>query len=90
MTAELTPDYDERTSLSSIRMSFSIIGGVLAAIPQQPDHQPVPAGRLARLHSGRGHLGAVHHRAVLHRLLRHRRGGAGGRRKAGLGRPKLL
>jgi GPH family glycoside/pentoside/hexuronide:cation symporter len=31
MTAELTPDYDERTSLSSIRMSFSIIGGVLAA-----------------------------------------------------------
>lgn len=31
MTAELTPDYDERTSLSSIRMSFSIIGGVVAA-----------------------------------------------------------
>jgi GPH family glycoside/pentoside/hexuronide:cation symporter len=31
MTAELTPDYNERTSLSSIRMSFSIIGGVLAA-----------------------------------------------------------
>ncbi len=31
LTAELTPDYDERTRLSSVRMSFSIIGGVLAA-----------------------------------------------------------
>jgi len=31
MTAELTPDYDERTSLTSIRMIFSIVGGVLAA-----------------------------------------------------------
>jgi GPH family glycoside/pentoside/hexuronide:cation symporter len=31
MTAELTQDYDERTRLSSVRMSFSIVGGVLAA-----------------------------------------------------------
>jgi GPH family glycoside/pentoside/hexuronide:cation symporter len=31
LTAELTQDYDERTRLSSVRMSFSIIGGVLAA-----------------------------------------------------------
>ncbi len=31
LTAELTQDYDERTRLSSVRMSFSILGGVLAA-----------------------------------------------------------
>ncbi len=31
LTAELTPDYDERTRLSSVRLSFSIVGGVLAA-----------------------------------------------------------
>jgi GPH family glycoside/pentoside/hexuronide:cation symporter len=31
LTPELTPDYDERTNLSSIRFSFSILGGVLAA-----------------------------------------------------------
>lgn len=31
LTPELTPDYDERTSLTSVRLSFSIIGGVLAA-----------------------------------------------------------
>ena len=31
LTAELTQDYDERTQLSSVRMSFSILGGVLAA-----------------------------------------------------------
>jgi GPH family glycoside/pentoside/hexuronide:cation symporter len=31
LTAELTDDYDERTRLSSVRMSFSILGGVLAA-----------------------------------------------------------
>lgn len=31
MTPELTHDYDERTSLSSYRFSFSILGGVLAA-----------------------------------------------------------
>jgi len=31
LTAELTPDYDERTRLSSVRMGFSILGGVLAA-----------------------------------------------------------
>jgi len=31
LTPELTPDYDERTRLSSVRMSFSILGGVLAA-----------------------------------------------------------
>jgi GPH family glycoside/pentoside/hexuronide:cation symporter len=31
LTAELTQDYDERTRLSSVRMSFSIVGGVLAA-----------------------------------------------------------
>lgn len=31
LTPELTPDYDERTSLNSYRFSFSILGGVLAA-----------------------------------------------------------
>jgi GPH family glycoside/pentoside/hexuronide:cation symporter len=31
LTPELTPDYDERTSLTSVRLSFSVIGGVLAA-----------------------------------------------------------
>lgn len=31
LTAELTPDYDERTSLNAFRFSFSILGGVLAA-----------------------------------------------------------
>lgn len=45
MTAELTQDYDERTRLSSVRMSFSIIGGVLAAffhgiIVSQFPHDP--------------------------------------------------
>ncbi|MEI8133170.1 MAG: MFS transporter [Leptolinea sp.] len=45
MTAELTQDYDERTRLSSVRMSFSILGGVLAAffhgiIVSQFPHDP--------------------------------------------------
>ncbi|MGH7463121.1 MAG: MFS transporter, partial [Longimicrobiales bacterium] len=31
LTAELSPDYDERTSLNSFRFSFSILGSVLAA-----------------------------------------------------------
>ncbi len=31
LTPELTPDYDERTRLSSFRFGFSILGGVLAA-----------------------------------------------------------
>lgn len=31
LTAELTSDYDERTSLNAFRFSFSILGGVLAA-----------------------------------------------------------
>jgi len=31
LTPELTPDYDERTSLTSVRMSFSILGSTLAA-----------------------------------------------------------
>lgn len=31
LTPELTPDYDERTSLNSYRFSFSILGGMLAA-----------------------------------------------------------
>lgn len=31
LTPELTPDYDERTNLSSFRFGFSILGGVLAA-----------------------------------------------------------
>ncbi|MBI3242020.1 MAG: MFS transporter [Chloroflexi bacterium] len=31
LTAELTLDYDERTSLNSFRFSFSILGGVLSA-----------------------------------------------------------
>lgn len=45
LTAELTQDYDERTRLSSVRMSFSILGGVLAAflhgiiVSQFPDNE---------------------------------------------------
>lgn len=31
LTAELTTDYDERTSLTAYRMAFSILGGLLAA-----------------------------------------------------------
>jgi glycoside/pentoside/hexuronide:cation symporter, GPH family len=31
LTPELTQDYDERTSLTSVRLSFSVVGGVLAA-----------------------------------------------------------
>ncbi len=31
LTAELTPDYDERTSLTAFRMAFSIIFGLVAA-----------------------------------------------------------
>ena len=31
LTPELTPDYDERTSLNAYRFSFSILGGTLAA-----------------------------------------------------------
>jgi GPH family glycoside/pentoside/hexuronide:cation symporter len=31
LTAELTQDYDERTSLNSFRFSFSILGGVISA-----------------------------------------------------------
>ena len=45
LTPELTDDYDERTALTSIRMFFSILGGLLAfTIPLwivggfQPDH----------------------------------------------------
>ncbi len=30
LTPELTPDYDERTSLTSYRMAFSILGGLIA------------------------------------------------------------
>lgn len=30
LTPELTPDYDERTSLTSYRMAFSIVGGLIA------------------------------------------------------------
>ena len=47
LTAELTQDYDERTRLSSVRMSFSILGGVLAAffhgiiVSQFPKGSPV-------------------------------------------------
>ncbi|MBA1335322.1 MAG: Sodium:galactoside symporter family protein [Firmicutes bacterium] len=32
LTAEMTTDYDERTSLTAYRMAFSIIGGLIAAI----------------------------------------------------------
>jgi GPH family glycoside/pentoside/hexuronide:cation symporter len=32
LTPELTPDYDERTSLTAVRMSFSIIGSTLALL----------------------------------------------------------
>lgn len=32
LTAEMTTDYDQRTSLTAYRMAFSIIGGLLAAI----------------------------------------------------------
>ncbi len=32
LTAELTSDYDERTSLNSYRFAFSILGGLIAAV----------------------------------------------------------
>lgn len=32
LTAEMTSDYDERTSLTSFRFTFSIIGGLIAAV----------------------------------------------------------
>lgn len=36
MTAELSDDYDERTSLNAFRFSFSILGGVIAAALHLP------------------------------------------------------
>ncbi len=49
LTPELTQDYDERTSLTSYRMAFSLIGGLVAFVvplmiigSMQPDH----AGRV--------------------------------------------
>ena len=47
LTPELTRDYDERTSLSSYRMSFSILGGVLAAF-----FHTVIVGRFADVRMG--------------------------------------
>ncbi len=45
LTAELTPDYDERTSLNSFRFSFSILGSVVALFTHTQivgafDHDP--------------------------------------------------
>jgi GPH family glycoside/pentoside/hexuronide:cation symporter len=55
LTPELTPDYDERTSLTSYRMVFSILGGLIAfTVPltiiggMQPDH----AGRVLAVGAG--------------------------------------
>lgn len=36
LTPELSPDYDERTSLNTYRFSFSILGGVIAAALHLP------------------------------------------------------
>jgi GPH family glycoside/pentoside/hexuronide:cation symporter len=47
LTPDLTRDYDERTSLSSYRMSFSILGGVLAAF-----FHTVIVGRFADVRTG--------------------------------------
>jgi GPH family glycoside/pentoside/hexuronide:cation symporter len=46
MTAELTPDYDERTSLTSYRMAVSILAGLISAA--------VPLALVAALGGGRG------------------------------------
>ena len=70
LTPELTHDYDERTSLSSYRMSFSILGGVFAAFLHTIIVRTSEAGRqhLHRLCGERGHLGRLHHRAQLDHL----------------------
>lgn len=47
LTPELTHDYDERTSLSSYRMSFSILGGVFAAFLHT-----VIVGKFANVYTG--------------------------------------
>lgn len=50
LTPELTPDYDERTSLTSYRMAFSIIGGLIAfTVPLMVigSMRPENAGRVA-------------------------------------------
>ncbi len=47
LTPELTHDYDERTSLSSYRMSFSILGGVFAAFLHT-----IIVGKFANVYTG--------------------------------------
>jgi len=49
LTPELTPDYDERTALTSYRMAFSILGGLIAfTVPLQVigTMRPENAGRV--------------------------------------------
>jgi GPH family glycoside/pentoside/hexuronide:cation symporter len=62
LTPELTPDYDERTSLTSYRMVFSILGGLIAfTVPlaiigtMQPEH----AGRVLAVGAGVGLVSAL-------------------------------
>jgi glycoside/pentoside/hexuronide:cation symporter, GPH family len=62
LTPELTPDYDERTTLTSYRMAFSIVGGLIAftvplAIigPMRPEN----AGRVLAVGIGIGLVAAL-------------------------------
>lgn len=62
LTPELTPDYDERTSLTSYRMAFSILGGLIAFTlpltligPLRPEN----AGRVLAVGAGVGLLSAL-------------------------------
>ena len=89
LTAELTQDYDERTRLSSVRMSFSIVGGVLAAFFHGIIVSQFPDRPHAGLRDQRRDLGVCHRRPVFHHLLRHPGTGfrhqcQAGRRRAGI------
>ena len=62
LTPELTQDYDERTSLTSIRMVFSIIGTMLAfTVPLAiiGTMRPQNAGRIFTVGAGMGMLAAL-------------------------------
>ena len=45
LTPELTEDYDERTSLTSYRMFYSIVGSLLAFTMPYDDHWEIQPGK---------------------------------------------
>ncbi len=62
LTPELTPDYDERTSLTSYRMAFSILGGLIAfTVPLALINgmQPAHANRVLAVGAGVGLFSAL-------------------------------